>query len=110
VRKLSLILIAFLVAICTPWLIASSDINTGYHFLPGGWNYRITHSMVVIHSAQRGPWYFSLKDLFVSAAILILIGLIVLAAIRQRRNAARGFEIQHAADAPIDPGANPSRT
>ena len=111
--RVGIILTAFIVAICTPWLIVSSDVNTAIHLLPAGWNYRITHSMLVIHSSQKGPWYFSLKDLFVSAAILILIGLIVSAAVRQRRNSARGFEIQQQAGGTIESSkeiASPSQT
>jgi hypothetical protein len=91
--KAGLILVAFIIAIATPWLIVKTDINTAPHTLPGGWQVWFFHSQVVVHSPQYRAWYFSLKDVFVRAAILILIGLAILAAIRERQRAARGFQI-----------------
>lgn len=96
-QRVGLILVAFIVAICTPWLIVKTDLNTAIHTLPGGWNIMLIHSTVLVHSARNHPYYFSLKDLFVSAAILILIGLILVAALREKRNAARGFDVEQPA-------------
>lgn len=111
--RIGVITAAFLVAICMPWLIVKTDINTALHTLPGGWTLMLFHSMVVIHTPQNHPIFFSLKDVVVAASILVLVGLIGVAAVRQRRDAARGFEIHQQPDGATEPSketATPSQT
>jgi hypothetical protein len=92
-----LILIAFAVAICMPWLIVRSDISGSIHPLPGGWDWVMFHSIVVIHTPSHRPLQVSLKDIFVVIAILVLITLIFIAAVHQRRHQVQGFEVQREA-------------
>ena len=104
--KVVLVVVAFAVAICTPWFVAASDISSNIHLLPGGWNVMLMHSNVIIHTPGNRPFWFSLKEVFVSAALVVLIVLILIAAKRQQRLDAPGFDVQQRAEQTADPGSH----